>query len=141
MTGNVLAGGNRLRDTSVPVGLVIDCPVIDCPVIDCPVPIGDLERRRGNENRGGDLGTGYSVSSGIGDRVIFDAGVGVFVGVGVGAGAGKSRLENDEETEETLVAAFLAAASAMIQKDIELTVIWAISVSLVSESSPKTGSK
>ena len=85
MSAVVLAGGSRLRDTAVSVGLVIDCPFSTH---------GDLERRRGSENRGGDLGT---VSSGVGDGagaldgVIFGAGVGVFVGVGVGAGAGKSR--------------------------------------------------
>jgi hypothetical protein len=83
--------------------------MIDCPPDSDPTHgdfAGDFERRRGNENRGGDLGTGCS---GIGDNALklirFGASVGVVacVGVGVGAGAGKSKTENGEENDETLV--------------------------------------
>ena len=126
--------------------------MIDCPPDSDPMHgdfagdfAGDFERRRGNENRGGDLGTGYSVSSGIGDGVFFAAGVGVFVGVGVGAGAGKSRLENDEEendeeTEETLVIGVGVGVGGMkwlYVAMIDVTIL----VALVSNSSPETVQK
>ena len=113
MSAVVLAGGSRFS-----VGLVM----IDCPPDPNPTR-GDLERRRGSENRGGDLGT---VSSGVGDgagvlnEVVFDAGVGVFVGVGVGAGAGKSRLENDDETEETLVIGVGVGVGGMEWSDVAM---------------------
>ena len=92
-------------------------------MIDCPVPIGDLERRRGNENRGGDLGTGCSGAgdgAGVLDEVIFEVGVGVFVGVGVGAGAGKSRTENGDETEETLVIGVGVGVGGMEWSDVAM---------------------